>query len=234
MYRVMWLCFVVLGGAVGLWGSVYALPPGGGVALFVITALGAGCLVLPSPENDRPAWRQAIRQGINWGAGVVASVGLIALLGNLGVVIVLVLVFSSPTAVNATRRFLTRTVRPEPVADRWEPGDELRALGRSHPIGVDGQSPPGTESLPRASWLETPLGSMDDPTLCFAWRSSYVTLQRPLSLNSRARLVDKRQEFLDELERRHPRGFSAWLESGARAAGDPSKYIAHEERRTDH
>lgn len=73
--------------------------------------------------------------------------------------------------------------------------------------------------------MERPTTSMDDATLCFAWRVSFVALQQPLSLFSRLQIVGRRQELLDELERRNPRGFRAWLASGARAAADPSKYI---------
>jgi hypothetical protein len=68
---------------------------------------------------------------------------------------------------------------------------------------------------------------MDDAMLCLAWRVSFAALQRPvLPPSSRLRIVDRRRELLDELERRNPRGFQAWLASGARAAADPTKYIS--------
>ena len=82
----------------------------------------------------------------------------------------------------------------------------------------------GASSL--GPWIEQPLDAMNDATLCLAWRTSYVALQRPVPLAIRVRVVDRRQEFLDEFERRNARGFEAWLASGARAAGDPTKYIA--------
>lgn len=236
MYRLTWLCFVALAGTVGLWGSIHALPPGGAPSLFLMIAVGVGCLALTSTKDDGPTWRQATRLGIDWGLAIVASVGLIALLGFSGLAVVMMLVLLSPTVMSAARRYLTsRASEPGPAAEAWELGGALPAIGRNHGIGADGEASPATETSPlRAFWMESPLQSMDDPTLCFAWRISYVALQRPLSLSSRLRLVDRRQEFLDELERRHPRGFSAWLESGARAAGDPTRYLSHEERRTDH
>jgi hypothetical protein len=66
---------------------------------------------------------------------------------------------------------------------------------------------------------------MDDADLCRAWRSSYVALERARSVESRMRVVAIRAIYLDELERRAGAGFQAWIGSGARAAGDPSRYL---------
>jgi hypothetical protein len=115
------------------------------------------------------------------------------------------------------------------------PYDELTRIGRDRRTGAEGEASPVTEaSLLHAPWLVKPVQAMDDPTLCFAWRMSFVAMQRPLSQPLRQRIVERRQEFLDELERRHPRGFAAWLDSGPRAAGDPSRFISDAEWRTDH
>jgi hypothetical protein len=71
----------------------------------------------------------------------------------------------------------------------------------------------------------------DDPTtlgldeLCRAWRLSYLLLENahgPGELEHAARL---RRQYLDELVRRHPEGFRRWIDDGARAAGDPSRYL---------
>lgn len=61
--------------------------------------------------------------------------------------------------------------------------------------------------------------------LCRAWRSSYPRLQQTSSIEGRAQLVDARQQYLDEMERRDPVAFGLWLQAGARAASDPSKYL---------
>jgi len=37
--------------------------------------------------------------------------------------------------------------------------------------------------------------------------------------------VEQRQLYLDEFERRNPTGLAEWLASGARAAGDPTRFI---------
>ena len=67
--------------------------------------------------------------------------------------------------------------------------------------------------------------TMTDLDLCQAWRSSYVALARARSAASRGRIVLAREVVLDELERRHPSAVRAWLESGARAAGGPERFV---------
>ena len=39
-------------------------------------------------------------------------------------------------------------------------------------------------------------------------------------------MVQRRQEYLDALERRDPHGFARWIGLGARAASDPGRYVA--------
>jgi hypothetical protein len=66
---------------------------------------------------------------------------------------------------------------------------------------------------------------MTDTELCRAWRRSFVTLTSARSLGRRAGVVSLRQVILDEMEVRHPAGLRAWLDSGARAAGGPDRFL---------
>jgi hypothetical protein len=66
---------------------------------------------------------------------------------------------------------------------------------------------------------------LDDHALCGAWRKSFTMLEHPTSPARHLWVVQQRQLLLDELERRNPTGLSAWLASGAQAAGDPAPYI---------
>lgn len=50
-------------------------------------------------------------------------------------------------------------------------------------------------------------------------------LEHEHSPETHLRVVQQRQLYLDELERRNPAGLAAWLASGARAAGDPTRFI---------
>jgi hypothetical protein len=67
---------------------------------------------------------------------------------------------------------------------------------------------------------------MTTADLCQAWRRSFLLLCSATSILERTRIVGCRQLYLDELERRSPRGLRAWLDSGARAAGSPERYVA--------
>ncbi|MFD8495554.1 hypothetical protein [Amycolatopsis sp. NPDC059657] len=64
--------------------------------------------------------------------------------------------------------------------------------------------------------------------LCVAWRRSYFQLQQAADDTVRRQVILDRQGYLDELDRRDRDGFLRWLDSGARAAGDPSRYLTAE------
>lgn len=70
------------------------------------------------------------------------------------------------------------------------------------------------------------LGTLTTPELCLAWRRSYLTLVELPAGPARVELVAVRQSMLDELERRDSDGFHRWLSAGARAGGDPGRYLA--------
>jgi hypothetical protein len=67
--------------------------------------------------------------------------------------------------------------------------------------------------------------SMSNASLCAAWRTSYDELQTASGAAQRARVVVRRQAYLDELEVRDRGGLTAWLESGARASGGPDHFL---------
>ncbi|MGW4394184.1 hypothetical protein ACWEHA_02775 [Amycolatopsis nivea] len=70
-----------------------------------------------------------------------------------------------------------------------------------------------------------PVDSLPLDQLCLLWRRSFLELQRAADERTRHAVVAARQAYLDELERRDRPGFARWLDSGARAAGDPSRYV---------
>ncbi|MEU4673418.1 hypothetical protein AB0F91_37060 [Amycolatopsis sp. NPDC023774] len=69
------------------------------------------------------------------------------------------------------------------------------------------------------------VSSLSVEELCLAWRRSYIELEHVRDEESRYAVIAARQAYLDELERRDRRGFTRWLNSGARAAGDPSRFV---------
>lgn len=98
---------------------------------------------------------------------------------------------------------------------------------------VSSQEPDAVDATPEPA---PDLTGWTDHELALAWRSSFLRLQRlqethqSVGVNAVAR---ERGRYLDELERRHPTGFSAWIASGARAPSDPSRFMGlrHQTRR---
>ena len=229
MYQTAWRCSCLLLGAAGMWASVSAWSLKGVLTVYLAVAVIAGCIrPLLNKEGERSGWRQAVRVGLVSGAVVVSAGGLVEWFGVAGLFAVTVLALASPTVLTAAAKWRLRRRDDTPSVTDQGRG---RWSDRTSPVGapVRGRDPEPSmltrSSLLGAAWMERPTTSMDDATLCFAWRVSFVALQQPLSLFSRLQIVGRRQELLDELERRNPRGFRAWLASGARAAADPSKYI---------
>ena len=78
--------------------------------------------------------------------------------------------------------------------------------------------------------VDRPASSLTDTELCAAWPVSADQLDRARERRDtveQTRLAALREGYLDELERRDPAGFRRWMESGARAASDPGKFIGH-------
>jgi hypothetical protein len=67
--------------------------------------------------------------------------------------------------------------------------------------------------------------------LCRRWQDSYEALRDATTAAARLRIVEARQHYLDELERRDPHGLNAWLGRNASAAGDPSQFLDGGDRR---
>jgi hypothetical protein len=69
------------------------------------------------------------------------------------------------------------------------------------------------------------LADMATEDLCVAWRRSYFLLFVTTDDSAHQLVVQRRQDFLDEIERRDRRGFLRWLDSGAKAGSDPAPYL---------
>jgi hypothetical protein len=96
----------------------------------------------------------------------------------------------------------------------------------------------GVTSPPAMRWLGRRLGhvpgrlyngALTTAELCRRWQDSYEALRAATTAAARLRIVEARQHYLDELERRDPRGLNAWLGENASAAGDPSRFLAGED-----
>jgi hypothetical protein len=65
---------------------------------------------------------------------------------------------------------------------------------------------------------------LTDEQLCEAWRTSTAAL-RGGSPHRTKRIVEQRQRYLDEFERRNPKGLKVWLASTDTAGCDPAVYL---------
>ncbi|TCC54945.1 hypothetical protein E0H73_37745 [Kribbella pittospori] len=70
--------------------------------------------------------------------------------------------------------------------------------------------------------------TMSTAQLCRQWQASYAALQQAGTPSVHLQIAAARQRCLDELERRDPGGFSAWLASAASAGGNPRGFIEDE------
>lgn len=211
-YRVVW---TLLCAALALAGTTAAFVLSPAVLLFLFLAFAAvGPILTPALVRDfwdRPPRERAgllLTGAVLSGTGAGAAAGLGAILGSGAVPLVLVVTSSSPPAVNLYRRW----VCPTPP----RPPERLDT-----PVTTGPRTPPAQPPVPPLSELRR----LTDEQLCQGWRASFLALQLRPSAASTLETVRARQRFLDEFERRHPSGLTAWLASGARAAGNPLPYL---------
>jgi hypothetical protein len=80
--------------------------------------------------------------------------------------------------------------------------------------------------LPGAGAGGGPVRTLTVQELGREWLRTSAALARTGGPLVRQALVDRRQEALDELERRDPVGFARWLAEGATVDSDPSRYVS--------
>jgi hypothetical protein len=215
-YRICWLTLCIALGAVGM---VVALSWSLSVAVVFFTCAAACGAVLGTaalgPEDAPPdaiVWRQVAIGAAVGGLVTVAAIGMGVLLGAGPAVMLLMLgIGGSPTVVGFCRRRLGQAGSDSPSAPPSEPaGQPAEPAAAAAEAGED--APPQPPAL-------------TDAQLCTAWRVSFSALEKASTEQQRLRIVEERQDCLDELERRNPHGLAAWLASGARAAGDPTRFV---------
>lgn len=217
-YRAAWLttaCIVLIVGCVCadlllpaaalIWTALLSAVLLPGVAAVIYTAY--------APERARTLLSKPVLAE----AGAVAALIMIALLGFIDILgsaalqILVLFVFTSPAAV--------ARLTGRPARSRVNP-----AAGRDNePV------PPGAIPAPHPRSISLPApdsyAAVSDAELCWQWRASFTALQRADTASELTRLSQTRCQLLDELARRDPEGFDRWLNSGARAASSPARYL---------
>ena len=221
-HRGPWTVSAVLVGLTGALAAYSAWPFVAFASAFIWTTLLVAVTVWSYRDEGEVPWYRPWLIGVAAAVAVVALIGWSLLMGFVGVLLVLLIALSSPPAVRGAHRLArwarrgTRREQLQELADPPRYGGVMTAPSRSAVV---------LDDLPVVSCPARPPAAMDDEELCWAWRVSYVALQHAPSVPARLGAVQTRQQYLDELERRNPEGLTAWLYSGARAAGDPRPYI---------
>jgi hypothetical protein len=206
---------LALAGGLALWGP-------GLVAVGVGGLLAAGTAAGIARESTAPSRRSTVESAVHAAAwtvcGLLVVAGVSALAGGVVaaalVVVVLVglvirLARSGKLAAAAGRPFTTPTASPvrlRPVP----PPDDAEASRFDTPARA--------QSLP-------PVAGLPTRELGLEWMRTTQALAGRLDPWARASLVQRRQETLDELERRDPDGFMRWLAFGPAADSDPADYV---------
>lgn len=85
-----------------------------------------------------------------------------------------------------------------------------------------GMSVAGSGTVGPGAWAHT----MSVAALGREWVRTSAALGQVREPRARQELVRRRQEALDELERRDPAGFARWLAEGATVDSDPAAYVS--------
>ncbi len=208
IYRILWrgvLCGVVVAGSAAAWMFLPWEPLVGLGVLAAVFGPMVGAGIHWQTRGAAAALRYLFGVTALAVVVVIAVSGLLALFDLVALVGLGLLVVCSPWAL---RILLARA--PQARAPNVQSGVPIQPT----------QPPPQPAPPPPLSCT-----SLSDAELCWRWRSSFGALQHTVSPDQRLHLIETRAALLDELAHRDPAGFNRWLNSGARAASDPARFV---------
>jgi hypothetical protein len=196
VYRTLWAWLVTVTGTLGAL-SAYALRPIDQFVAVGVTGLSLGACAgcLFDLRNETVTVKSMLTFGLGGSVILLELLGLGGIFGPAAVLGCLALLAVAPWTLSFVSRLLT---------------------GKS-------RQGPAKKTGPSAS--EVPVRDLDDTALLKAWKASSVALCSVGSDRDWLTLVNRRQEYLTELEKRDPRGFAAWLSSSPDLGADPSAFF---------
>ena len=211
-YARLWLCWWSVLGAVGLLLGARELP--------VLTVIGVS-LSAGTAAAAVAFLRMAAHSGSD--TSTVELVRRAVLRSPLGALVSVTVVATSFSVGSLIWPMLALLAGTSP----WTVARGLRLVRRGGTGSRTARrAPAAPERVEAADWAPA-VRSLSDDELCTAWLTSYAAMQAAPSAD-RARIVTLRQAYLEDLERRNPRGLRAWLDSGAEASGNPATFLAAE------
>jgi hypothetical protein len=199
---------LAVGGALVLAGALALRGPG--LTAVAVAGLFAACLcgaiARESADDGARSTVGAAAQGAAWTVAV-----LLALAGTAGLAGgVMAALLAGTALMGGAAWWLVRAARAE------------RGIGTATPRAdvVAPVAPTATELRPVPTMSTRALGQ--------EWVRTSAVLAGRLDPAVRAALVHRRQQALDELERRDPEGFSRWLVGGPVPGSDPADYVRHD------
>ncbi|TCO26244.1 hypothetical protein EV652_107135 [Kribbella steppae] len=231
--------------------NVVAFLMGGTLVASVHLSIGLAQEKQPS-ELIRVVLQWAARAG----ACVVAIVGYATAIGMGTLWLLLLIVLTSPALVSrlwpqaaasgrrpeaapkppadlTPKNDLTPKIELPPKIERAKPKPERKPKPDRKPrperkakkVPTPEPPPPQEPVAPKAP-EPVDVTDLSDDDLCLAWRRSFTELQSCTTDEQRLAVITARNAYLDELERRAPVAFAQWLDSGPRAAGNPSRFFS--------
>jgi hypothetical protein len=207
--RSVWLIGTCCLTAIGLAAALVFMNWSTIVVVFLLTALVGGSIHFNVAAVQEKATTRLLTEAVRW--ALRASVGVLAICGYVAAVGLATLPLLGLIAATSPLVLRQQSARSMPADDR---------LAEAPP-----PAPPASpEKPPAGAGLPGNLEDLSDEDLCLAWRRSFTALQNCDIVENQLALIEARERYLDELERRRPDAFAEWLQTMPRAAGDPTRY----------
>lgn len=188
----------VAGAGLAVVGGLALRPPG--LVAVGLAALVAACLAAGVARESRPGQQAVVDAAWKAGTGTVAVLLVLSGTAVLGGAVLTLMVAGG-------------------AAGTWTVLWLVRSSPRTSPSAVAGTGRPAVP-LPPVSALST-------EALGQEWVRTTTALSGPLDARTREAIVLRREQTLDELERRDPDGFARWLSGLPLAGSDPSGDLKH-------
>jgi hypothetical protein len=184
-----------------------------------LAACAAAGIARESKGSTRRSVVETAAQAAAWTAGALFVLSGITTLAGGGVAALVVGTVLAAWLVRAALRARHAGRAPSSASSSPAPYEVLLRLAQP--------APPAERRSPIVGHADLlpPVATLDTGTLGQEWLTTTVALAGRLTTATRESLVGRREEVLDELERRDPDGFARWLAAGPTGASDPADYV---------